>query len=907
MYRFALLAAALLPAAASTPAQELLKTESTLYPAELVEQVRANAERDPWAASVRDAIISHAEPWRLMSDSELWELMFCATLPRSWMVWSDGYSPATGDPVPMYNWIMDGLEHPWKVKCPHSGELFPTNDFQAYYESGLDESRVFDPELADQSLLYNTEHPDPDDPLHLYGVDDGYGYVNEKGERWRFINAYLIYGQWKQAVLSGIRNLSAAYLLTGEQEYARKAGILLDRVADVYPTFDFGPQGVMYEGPAAAGYVSTWHDACEETREMALAYDMVFEALRDDDELVAFLSAKARDHGLANTKETFADIQRNIEGRIFRDALENIHKVRSNYPRTDVLKAVILKVLGEPDEAFWEVVDPMLERATAVDGVTGEKGLSGYASFTIAGMALFLAECAKADPDFLQEALERCPRIEDAYRFHIDTYCLGRYYPQSGDSGSFAAPVDRYVGMNFLRPGEGGRYASRWSALPPSSYRLLWDLYEATGDPAFVQILYSENGHELDGLPYDIFGENPDDFRAKVAQALDEHGDALELGSVNKTEWRIAILRSGSGEHARALWLDYDTGGAHGHRDGLNLGLFGHGLDLLPEMGYPPVQYGGWDAPRARWYMMAAAHNTVVVDRQDHTIGDGVTELWADGGIARAIRANGPAMNAGRRFERTAVLVDVSGEEYYVVDVFRVAGGSDHTKFVHSHFGGLETPGLRLEPEDGLDYGGQMRGFEMGAVAEPGWTAQWSFEDRLGLLADDRALGMRYTGLTLGAEPGRAEGWISVGSFDSSEETWIPRLLVRRRGEEGAALESTFVSVYEPFMDAPPDRTIRRIGLQDASGQSLGDSHAAIEITMPNGGRDILILTDPEHAGSAAVNAAAGVSTDAEFAFVRFGEAGNVVHAALANGAWLTAEGFELREDARTPYIEVYP
>ena len=31
----------------------------------------------------------------------------------------------------------------------------------------------------------------------------------------------------------------------------------------------------------------------------------------------------------------------------------------------------------------------------------------------------------------------------------------------------------------------------------------------------------------------------------------------------------------------------------------MNLGLFARGLDLMPDLGYPPVQFGGWDSPRA--------------------------------------------------------------------------------------------------------------------------------------------------------------------------------------------------------------------------------------------------------------------------------------------------------------------
>jgi hypothetical protein len=65
-----------------------------------------------------------------------------------------------------------------------------------------------------------------------------------------------------------ICKLANAYTVTGDRVYAHKAGMMLDRVADLYPTFDFKEEGVLYEKPAAAGYVSTWHDACEEVREL---------------------------------------------------------------------------------------------------------------------------------------------------------------------------------------------------------------------------------------------------------------------------------------------------------------------------------------------------------------------------------------------------------------------------------------------------------------------------------------------------------------------------------------------------------------------------------------------------------------------------------------------------------------
>ena len=247
-----------------------MKTAGVLFPKELIARVKANTAKYPWAAAIRDRIIEAAEPWTRLSDDELWGAMFGPGITRSWMVWSNGHCPACKKGVEMYTWQMDALKTPWKVRCPHCKELFPKNDFRKFYRSGLDEKGVFDPKRADRSLLFNTEHPDPEDPLHSFGVDDGEGYV-EGDKRWRFIGAYLIYGQWKQMVLGGISRLAAAYVVTGDQVYAHKAAVMLDRVADLYPELRLRRARGWSTRAAGSGYVSIWHDACEEARELAIA------------------------------------------------------------------------------------------------------------------------------------------------------------------------------------------------------------------------------------------------------------------------------------------------------------------------------------------------------------------------------------------------------------------------------------------------------------------------------------------------------------------------------------------------------------------------------------------------------------------------------------------------------------
>lgn len=822
-----------LPSTGTTP-----KAASAFFPGDLVNRARANSRGHAWAAEIRDSLIAGAKPWMQMSDDQLWDLMFGSTLKRAWQVWSDGHCPSCQQPVPMYEWQPDALNQPWKMRCPRCQELFPKNDFARFYRSGLDEQNVFDPKRADRSLLFNTEHPDPADPLHKFGVDDGDGYV-DGNKRWRFINAYLIFGQWKQAIVAGTRNLAAAYVATGDPSYARKAGVLLDRVADLYPTFDFGKEGVMYEGPPRSGYISTWHDACVEVQELALAYDAVFEGLSRDTELIAFLSAKAAQFKLANPKTSFADVQRNIEERIFRDTLANRPKIESNYPATDVAVTIIHTVLGWSGNRteVMSMLDAIISKATAVDGLTGEKGIAGYSVIGPRDVAELLGRYARSDPGFIREAVRRHPRLHAMYRFHLDTLCLGQYYPRSGDTGGFAMKNPGYAALHFARnPG-----------INPSSFMFLWELAQATEDHDFVRVLFEANGRSVSGLPFDLFAENPAMFQADVAQIIRSHGADIKLPSVNKTEWGLAILRSGEGTNARAAWLDYDSGERHGHADAMTIGLFAKGLDLLPDFGYPPVQYGGWLAPRARWYTKTAAHNTVSVDAQDTKPGTGKTTLWFDGVQFHIVRASGPKLIGGEQFERTLMLIDISEADSYVVDILRVKGGSEHTRLSHGHFGSIATSGLSPAPFAESRYGEVMRNFRCDPQPAPGWSVTWNVSDHLKYLPTDSAVRLRLIDLTRDAEVQLAESWVAVGMYGGTADAWIPSVLVRRQATN-APLASTFVSVMEPFQRTSNLANVRRLQLCESAGQCLPDSEVGLEIKLADGRRDVILVKNNEAA-----------------------------------------------------------
>lgn len=905
------------------------------YSTQMMERAKANVRKHPWAAGIQAEIVKAAQPWMKLSDDELWPLMFGHTISRSWMVWSNGHCPTCEKDVPMYDWEVDAFSYPWKVGCPRCKEFFPKNDFYTFYLSGLDEHGVFDPKRADRALLFNLEHPDPKDPLHTFGVDDGEGYV-EGEKRWRFIGAYLIYGQWKQTVLGGIQSLAAAYVVTGDSAYAHKAGVLLDRVADLYPTFDSEKEGYCYEKLNGPGYVSIWHDACVETRYMALAYDQFMEALRNDEELVAFLSRKATQFNISNPKASFEDIRRNIEERIFRDAINHPKKIMANYPQTDLTLAILKTVLEWPEnrDEVYALLDTILEKATAVDGVSGEKGLVGYAAWGTYGIAALLAQYARIEPDFLAEMYKRHPNLRQTFRFHIDTWYLQKYYPLVGDGGDFAQQVHCYMGV-FLG-GDEINFVKN-SALSPSMYSFLWQLYELTGDAAFVQAMYGTNGGSVEGLPHDLFAEDPEALQQAVQEVIVRKGAVPKVGSVDKQQWHLAILRSGQGADERALWMHYESGVAHAHADAMNVGLFAKGLDLMPDLGYPPVDFGGWNTPERNWYAMSAAHNTVAVDGPFHSCtcrftgggGAGKTTLWADGGRFRAIRVSGPEIIGGqlataslplaRQFERTLAMMDLSDRDFYVVDIFRVVGGKDHAKFMHSHFGQITTQGLSLHPADAYGQGTKMRSFYVDPTPQPGWSVDWKMEDRYRYLPPDSDVHLRYTDLTLHAQAFTCEGWVHLasafkGCYESGKEIWwIPRIMVRRQAKEGP-LASTFVGVIEPYEKTSNVKRISRLSLETVEGATYPEPNVAVEVQLGDGRSDLVIAADGENPldltpsreqHKALVQKEWGLRTDGELCIVRRSAVGKVERIALCRGTSVSVGEVVFTLKKQVEFVEV--
>lgn len=803
-----------------------MKTRSLLYNQQYIKQIKDNANKYDWAAKkIKDAIET-ARPWLELSDDTLWSLMFGNTIPRSHMVWSNGCCPACGKSVPMYDWKIDAWKYPWKVCCPHCGELFPKNDFGAYYQSGLDDSNIFRYELADETLLTCDDTPGDCNSPYKYGIDDGMGNSAKNGiERWYFVGHYLQNGLWEQQIVSGCINLATAYLYTGEAVYAHKSAILLDRIADLFPTFDFRRQGYSYEKHAFNGYVTTCMVTNGDITAFAFAYDIIFDCIRTDSSLVDFLHHKSQQYKVTHSKNSFADIQANIETRIFEDAIAHssiavpkpasLSKIWLNPPMEHVLLLLIYYILDreESSEKVKMLTDLIFKNSLAFDGTTGERGMgNGYANADAMSTLAFVELLVNIDEKWIGYALEA--GIEKTFHFETDYWFSDRFYPSIGDGGSFGNKDEFFPGA-FI--GFNGRDYPGYNL-----YTLLWKFYRYTKDEYYLHIIY----RKIKEYPLicDIVMSDIDLLYDKLKNVC------LDVSfcdkSVKMDRWRLAAIRGNEyNGNGRALWLHYEAKAHnHDHSDVMNMGLYGFGINLMPENGYPPVQYGGFLCTQALWYsQLPYMHNLVTVDRMDmHPLlpgNDVDMTTWYDGEnyisqlenweIAddhKTVTASANGFMELDIYRRTLWLQDIDEKSSIVIDVFDVSGGKEHLYCAHSGVGTAALSGAAHDQTLAFTENVLLRNIFGGKAANDGFTIDWQLEDTV-QPENPRDIRMRGFGLTKNCEVYHSEMWVSIrDKVTGSDDTWVPMFLTRRTEE--TKLASRFVNVYIPSLGECPVRTV---------------------------------------------------------------------------------------------------
>lgn len=174
------------------------------------------------------------------------------------------------------------------------------------------------------------------------------------------------------------------------------------------------------------------------------------------------------------------------------------------------------------------------------------------------------------------------------------------------------------------------------------------------------------------------------------------------------------IMTSGEGDHQHQAHLHFSGMHGHEHYDTLNILVWSQGREMLSETRYRPIPD---DVSTREWHTMTAGHNTVVIDEtnqlgrlsghrrkltEDDALpfpdpryrnfghGDSLTDgrlrffaaQWAPVQISEA-EGEESYHGLADLYRRTLAMIEIDEQHIYLVDVFRVRGGSQHDWMLH--------------------------------------------------------------------------------------------------------------------------------------------------------------------------------------------------------------------------------
>ena len=799
-----------------------LKTRHTIVPPE---EIGAKKDAPPECPELE---------W---SDDELWGLEPPCDIPRWHFLNLDKGCPLHGMEIyhsdPYYPWIVDVRNRPYQVQCPVGGEWYPTND----YLSG--------------------DHTGGEFP------DDGWGCHAKDGAIFGFISYYLL--RRIRFVYGAITRLANYFQATGDGRAARKVAILLASLAREHRYLSFFPEHrfrryeEVVEEPsyrerkdrisyspretkkvANLGGGSGMDDYCINMpyhySETARAYDLIFDHIDGDAELVSFLRTK-----LSHLSDGPA-IRRYIETFHFRNAAQAAldDAISSNLPRPQMGLLDVIRVLDRPE--CGELTEWLIEGGGQVgrmpanfyykDGAAYES-TGGYVGIHVTALIPIvegLRALRRQHPALYSdrrfdpiEGHERYPLI---LQWPLEIVVAQLSYPFIGDTGGIpdTAPL---APMPVMSMGHTiSIYESAVQSFPENRYfraalEMLKDK-EAASKRAAAQGKKGTAGFYGKGPEPEI---PPDPRLYWPSRLLDGYG--------------VGILESGEGANRRGLWLYYGDHPGHSHEQPMDMGLFAHRRNLMRHMGYP-YSWQHMDTWDASWI----THFGVKV-----VTGDGEEPWWRSTvrifhghggfqivqalghGITRSRPEQGCLDLPGHRLRRALCLVDLPDGRFYAVDFFRVDGGTEHWWTFHGLPGAMrvDSPG-ELRAQSGGTVAGQSVAYgetppkptpkslaylydvRRGPAGTP-WSATWELEKCDGLALKITQVWPK------GGELVFARGRSPHAPADNPpyELDWVLR---HRRGK--APFASEFISVIEadtalPVASATPLRRGAASGVKVAA------------------------------------------------------------------------------------------
>ncbi len=773
--------------------------------------------------------------WLAMSDDLIWSLQPDTTIPRwHWVNITQG-CPVHGQEIyrrtPYYPWQNDGgislrtwnapVPYRFKVKCPIDGALYPSNDFA----NGDFTSGDF-----------------PDD-----GIGGGFEH---RGHKYGFIAE--ICQAYCHQIYRVAPACAASYLATGDGRYVHKALVALARLAVEYAYLAtmtqhrhrdsvsqverLGP-APFSEGPCLGGSGFGVYSIDQPGYQMshADAYDRIFPAIAGDREIIPFLQGKG-----FNVR-TPADVRRFIEENLFavwqQGAMDGATSSNQPHPQMGFARLAEMLNYRRGREFMDWLYDSdggkmryFLTNTFFRDGAPYES-TGGYNAMHVAAIGPIIESIEhlrQLRPELYPENqypnLARSRRYHNLFDFCMHIVNIDRSYPQVGDGGDHP----QYRRQNRIA----------WSDASAEAFEHAYKIFR---DPKFAWALIRSGWQPSVDFPF-----SRDEIEQAAAKWPDDWNDASCL----QDGYGLALLRSGKGDHKRALWMMYGRARGHIHDDIMHIGLDAFQSKILGHLGYPR----NWSYWEPCWMTQILARQLPFVEMT------ATAQLLHDAGPVHLGEAYAQAFSdqvaAGKGYEldpanwqrRMLAMIDVDDRQFYCLDLYRIHGGREHWWTFHAQEGDFATQGLELQKQAGgtlagpdVPYGddqwlkehgctsscygwaGRMFPFphlyNVARAAPSGvWSAEWALKN---------ADGLRFR-LTVPSAQG-AEAVICDGKSPAGGSPYEMKWVLLHKTEPAPA-KTQIVSLMELYRDNPVIKSVRPLALSGGDESGLPACGLVVEL-----------------------------------------------------------------------------
>jgi hypothetical protein len=311
----------------------------------------------------------------------------------------------------------------------------------------------------------------------------------------------------------------------------------------------------------------------------------------------------------------------------------------------------------------------------------------------------------------------------------------------------------------------------------------------------------------------------------------------------------VSIFRVGSDHHnCKHVVLYGPPSAGHMHGDKLGLWIGAYGYHLLGGVGDYP--YSWVSSKYAVWEAHSAACTVVVVDGKDQEPSFSRLKCHYEGDLVKLSGMENKTAYPGTHNERWCCVIKApNGEDAYVVDLNYLACGGTfdyNTIGIDLPFDQVLFEGM--SDSDWIPMQGTLAGADVPLYGVPGYG--WMKAIRRAAIERPVSWTFRYpgAGLKIHALPpsGQVRELICClgekGGAIKGESPWLPFVLWRDVSHDRANHTASFISVLEPFEQAPFIRSVKPLHL--IGGTATSDfKPVGLEIDYSDGFTDIVIST----------------------------------------------------------------